>query len=691
MLKSLRSRLMFVLIMLAVLPVVVVVALIAWSGYNTLQAEAIAHQEEIAKRVATEIGAFIGQHENELMLLTEVRGLQTLSQSSQEHILKGLLSARPAFSELALLDGSGQELVFVSDLDVQTVSHNRADAPEFLYPTENHEVYYSSIWFDENIREPMLTIALPIEDLRSGAVDHVLVADMQFKTIWDLLGAMEHDGNIDVFVVDAQDQVVAHKNPSEVLRGAVYAAPSESGRGVGLDSKAAIVAVQGLPFGNQDFAVVATEPHGEAIALANSLIQLAVIVTIIAIAIAIVVAIGTVRYVVNPIERLAEVARAIRGGDFSQDANIQREDEIGDLAYAFTEMTDNLQQMIDDERTSKEQLEATVASYMIFVQDIAEGNLGAELDIDEAALRGQDETDLLNLGQNLSTMAGSLREITGQIREATGAVTAVAAEILASTTQQIASATEQDAAVTQTMATVEEVQTTVEQMAERARGVADLAHQSVDVSRSGQQAVVDTVDGMIVVQDQVADIAHTILTLSERTQQISEITNTVNDIADQSKLLALNASIEAARAGEEGRGFAVVAMEVRQLAEQSQEATSRIAAILNEIQQLTNTAVMVTEEGSKGADSGVTLVNVAGESIQNLTTMIEQSAQAAEQIAASTSQQINGMSQLLAAMNSIKQATNQTAASTRQAEKSAQDLNDMARQMEDVVARYRMV
>ena len=93
--------------------------------------------------------------------------------------------------------------------------------------------------------------------------------------------------------------------------------------------------------------------------------------------------------------------------------------------------------------------------------------------------------------------------------------------------------------------------------------------------------------------------------LSERTQQIGEIIDAVNALADQSKLLALNASIEAARAGEEGKGFAVVAMEVRQLAEQSRGATSRVRDILSEIQDATNMAVMVTEEGSKGAENGM--------------------------------------------------------------------------------------
>ncbi len=225
--------------------------------------------------------------------------------------------------------------------------------------------------------------------------------------------------------------------------------------------------------------------------------------------------------------------------------------------------------------------------------------------------------------------------------------------------------------MTQTIATVEEVQATVAQTAEHAQNVAEAAQQSLKTSASGQDSVEDTIQGMHTIQTQVEAIAENILALSERTQQIGDIIETVNDIADQSKLLALNATIEAARAGEEGRGFAVVAMEIRQLAEQSRQATARIRTILEEIQQATNTAVMVTEEGNKSAASGMALVDRTGHAIGILADTIETAAQAATQIAASTGQQNTGMRQLLNAMAAIKQAAAQTVTSTRQAEVSA--------------------
>ncbi len=234
--------------------------------------------------------------------------------------------------------------------------------------------------------------------------------------------------------------------------------------------------------------------------------------------------------------------------------------------------------------------------------------------------------------------------------------------------QQVQQHTAQlDTIVTETLATSEQMRATITETSRQAQAVANAAQQSVSVSKTGQDAVTDTIIGMETIQRQVSDIATSILALSERTQQIGEIINAVEEIADQSRLLALNASIEAARAGDEGLGFAVVAREMRHLAGQSREATTKVSGILNEIQRAANTAVMVTEEGSKGAQAGMDLARQAGTAIEDLTAIIGEAARVAVLIAASTHQQTNAMDQLVMAMKSIKQASAQTTASIKDA------------------------
>ena len=439
------------------------------------------------------------------------------------------------------------------------------------------------------------------------------------------------------------------------------------------------------PVENTRWMLLAEIDTNEAFAPINALMNATLILIVVAVIVILAASTWIARSFSRPITRITDAAVQVADGALEAQADVKSSNELGILASAFNRMTANLRRMVESERDSKQYLESTLSRYAAFIESVAHGNLKDRLHMNGSS---SETDDLIRLGHNLNTMVENLNQMTSQIQETVAVLSSTVMEIQASTTQQTAAATEQDAAVTQTVATVEEVRVTVQQTSERAKSVAQASQQSVSVSRSGQDTVTDTVRRMDTLRKQVDNIAENILMLSERTQQIGEIIDTVNGLAEQSKLLALNASIEAARAGEEGKGFAVVAMEVRQLAEQSREATSRVRQILSEIQQATNSAVMVTEEGSKEAESGMKMAENAGQVIRNLAGTIEETAQAASQIAASTNQQSVGMNQLVTAMSQIKQAATQTAASTRQTEVSIRELNEMAKRLEHAVKGY---
>lgn len=324
-------------------------------------------------------------------------------------------------------------------------------------------------------------------------------------------------------------------------------------------------------------------------------------------------------------------------------------------------------------------------SYVQTLEMVVMGDLRQRLDVEHIA-RTPEEKMLLRLGEAVNRMLGRLQDMVTEISDALQRMDADTGEILDATAQQISMANEQDDVVTETTATVNEVRATVTETAERAQSVAETAQVSVDISRKGMDAVSQTVSGMDIIRRRVEDIADNILVLSEHTQQIGEIIATVNNLADQSRMLALNASVEAARAGEEGKGFGVVALEVRNLADQNRDATVQVREILGEIQRATNAAVMVTEEGSKGVDQGQVLVNSAGDSIRNLSHAIEEAALAAMQIAASTRQQTIGMDQLTQAMRMIKHATTETLNSTMQVKASVQNLREFADRINAVLS-----
>ncbi|WP_342163923.1 methyl-accepting chemotaxis protein [Methylobacterium sp. SD21] len=319
---------------------------------------------------------------------------------------------------------------------------------------------------------------------------------------------------------------------------------------------------------------------------------------------------------------------------------------------------------------------------MAFVGKVGDGDLTGRL-----RLGGQDE--IARLGRTLDGMVESLSDLARTNRAATADLNAAAAEIRASAQEQAASVEEQFAAVQETAATVDEITHSGAQISKRASEVIATAQATAKTSRQGLRAVSDTAQAMDAIREQAEAVAGNIVGVSEKTQAIGEIIESVNDISERTHLLALNAAIEAAAAGESGRSFAVVASEMKLLADQAKAATGQVRAILGEIQRGINTSVMLTEEAVKRSAVGKTRSDTTQRTIEEITARFEENVQTFQQIVASTNQQQLGIEQVMGALQNIRQASQQTAAGTRQVETASANMTELAQALMALAERYR--
>lgn len=281
---------------------------------------------------------------------------------------------------------------------------------------------------------------------------------------------------------------------------------------------------------------------------------------------------------------------------------------------------------------------------------------------------------LVGVGFSLLIPARLSRQVNRALSEMSSAALESANQIASAVEQMGSGVTETSSAVTETTSTIEEIRQTSIMAASKAEAVAESTDRVGTTMREALDAVDRGIEAMHRIRSEVEGIAQSILSLSERNIQIGEIIETVNGIAEQSNLLAVNASIEAAKAGEYGKGFSVVASEVKALASQSKEATAQIRAILAEIQKASNSAVMVTEQGVKRVEEGGMLVDELGQTIRRLGEVIDESRDAAQQILLSSNQQAAGVEQATEAMRNIDQAMADSVATSTQLAQAAAEV-----------------
>lgn len=249
-------------------------------------------------------------------------------------------------------------------------------------------------------------------------------------------------------------------------------------------------------------------------------------------------------------------------------------------------------------------------------------------------------------------------------------------------------ANEQASAIFETSKTVEHMKFSGKNASTNAIEILETAKETVSISGDGLESVGYSVDQMKLIREQVEALANAIDDMHVQIGEVGEIIASVNDIAEQSNVLAINASIEAASAGEHGHGFSVVAKEVKVLADQSKQATIQVRSTLEKIRKGIEMAVNSARTGREGADAGVKSIETTGGVIETLAKAIRKTARSAESIAENTKREFSGLEQISAAMEQINGAAAATVERVRDVERSGDKLSQTAGELEDMVSTY---
>lgn len=383
--------------------------------------------------------------------------------------------------------------------------------------------------------------------------------------------------------------------------------------------------------------------------------------------------------------QLIDVLKAARNGDYSIKVNEKgltaEEKEVGAL------LNDLLKRIAAQEKTDA-QRRGEVRELLESAHN-ALNALVSHGDLANFQWRRIDDPVVDPLLEGFSKVIDTLRTFVREINEAALRLSSSANEVLAASTQHESSSTEQAAAIHETTATMEELKHASAQIAENAGAVARVAEETLNSARSGRGAIGEFIEAMQQIRADGIAVSESITKLLRRVERIGTVVEVIDEIADRSDLLALNAALEGSRAGEAGKGFSIVAAEMRRLAENVLDSTKEIKNLITEIREATAAAASAADASRSATEQGERLGSVAASAVEGILAGVQETSDAARVINLATQQQRTATEQVVASMAEIEDVTRQTTQASKQATSAAAELTQLASRLSDLIKRFK--
>ncbi|MGH7392608.1 MAG: methyl-accepting chemotaxis protein [Candidatus Rokuibacteriota bacterium] len=389
-----------------------------------------------------------------------------------------------------------------------------------------------------------------------------------------------------------------------------------------------------------------------------------------------------------PIGDLNRAAQRVSTGDLTVKVAVRSNDEIGQLAGTFNETVHRLRALVqteaerDEERRRREELQRNISRFLDVATEVAQGDLSR---------RGEVTSDVLGaVVDAINLMVDEIGRTVADVRAAAEQVSANTGEMMAAMEQTATGARAQAREAVGVSGSMENLTRSMRRVAEHAEASAAAARQTLDSATHGEEAVRASLAGMQRIRGEVQAVSKKIKSLADRSMEVSQIVNTIEEIASQTNLLSLNAAIEAAGAGESGLRFAVVADEVRKLAERSAKAAKDIVILIKSIQMETQEAVVAMEEGTREVETGYAVTVQAGDSLREIGEISRKSADLAQDISRASQEQVRGVDGAAVAVQSIAGVAVQTEKAVLETRKTMDQVIRLADELMTGLSRFRL-
>lgn len=624
--RTLRARIVLILMLMAVLPLVASGIVISNYMKDTLTEEAAEKAKTIIQNIDDSITIFMNQKKSTVKFIANTNIIKSMDKEKITEFLTTVTSNDSDFSRFYVADVDGY--FFTAPYDIATAENNNvSNEAWFKQALNSKRIYLSNPRKDALSDRLIISMSYPIVN-DDDEVIGVLNAEIPLTTFSVMFMNMNIGNGAISYLTDSEGYIIAHVDPSLPSRHVSVlehqfvkdALAGKSGFGIyEIDYADSFISYSLQP--DTHWGIFVQQPEHQALAHVNEVSKIIFSTAGIIALISLVIGVFSGNFVAKPILKIVKVSKNVAEGNLQEQINIKDSTEIGILATSFNLMIESLKNLVQE---------------------------------------------VVSAAENISASSQELAAGSEQSTQSSQQVAKAVEQIAAGASEQVQKLTD----ITEMIQKLVEVNS---QLEEKSRASAALAEQMSANAISSQDKINMTTAKMEAIKSSV-ERSNTIMEdLDNKVGEIGNISGIIKEIVDQTNLLALNASIEAARAGEHGRGFAVVAAEVRKLADQSGEAAKQIAEIVKQIQKSSKIAVDAMSESGKQVHEGQGLITETNEKIHDIMQQFQVVAQSAQETAEEITSQNKKLEQIVEMAQNISVISQETAAGTEEVSASAQE------------------